>query len=96
METSTDSQLVLGRFSRLMTDLMRGQTSRNTFERWEIELLVDIESCGLAPKRAREVLRRYRKAVERQLDYGVTPPLRLSEYLKQRQEGSGRRGGRRE
>jgi len=34
------------------------------------------------PGRFKAVLRRYRKAIERQLDYGVVPPLKLSEYLK--------------
>lgn len=82
METAADPQLVLGRFTRLMNELLRGQIARNTFEPWEVELLVDIEGCGLTPKRFKHVLRRYQKAIERQLDYGVVPPLKLSEYLK--------------
>lgn len=80
-----DSQLVLGRFNRLMQDLMRGETSRNSFEPWEIDLLLDIADCTLEPKGARDVLRRYRKAAERQLDFGVVPPLKLSEYLRRNQ-----------
>ena len=54
-----------------------------------MELLIDIEACELEPSRARDVLRRYHKAAERQLDYGVTPPLKLSEYLKRSQPRPG-------
>jgi hypothetical protein len=84
-----DAQEVLGRFNRLMHEVMRGCASRNTFEPWEVELLVDMERCGLEPRHAKYVLRRYQKAAERQLDYGVTPPLKLSEYLKRHPSGRG-------
>lgn len=89
METAADPQLVLSRFTRLMNELQRGQITRNTFEPWEVELLLDIGACGLKPKRLRSVLRGYRKAAERRLDYGVVPPLKLSEYLKQNLRASG-------
>ena len=55
--------------------------SRNTFRPWEIELLLDIESCNLRDGSRREVLRRYRKAVQKQLDRGITPVPKLSAYL---------------
>lgn len=84
-----DCELAVSRFNRLMHDIIRGCTSRNTFEPWEVELLLDIDACELEPKRAREVLQRYRKAAERQLDYGVAPPLKLSEYLKRSRPESG-------
>jgi hypothetical protein len=87
--TGMDPQHLLGRFNRLMHDLMRGRSSRNTFEPWEVELLLDIEGCGLKPRHARYVLRRYQKAAERQLDFGVTPPLKLSDYLKRSPPASG-------
>lgn len=84
-----DSQLVLGRFTRLMQDVMRGGSGRTCFEAWEVDLLLDIAACDLDRKRARDVLRRYQKAAEKRLDYGVLPPLKLSEYLKLNRASSG-------
>ena len=55
--------------------------TRNTFRPWEIELLLDIEACELKPGAKRETLRRYQKAVQRQMEKGARLPLRLSEYL---------------
>ena len=76
---------MLGRFNRLMRDLYEGGTKRNCFEPWEIDLLMDIADCHLEPQRALAILQRYQKAVQRQLDLGVLPPLRLSEYLRRNQ-----------
>jgi hypothetical protein len=76
-----DVEATLGRFNRLMRELLDGETKRNCFNPWEVELLLDIEACKLDPRRARETLRRYQKAAERRLDYGVLPPLKLSEYM---------------
>ena len=38
---------ILGQFNRLIRELLRGQINRNTFRPWEVELLLDIESCSL-------------------------------------------------
>lgn len=76
-----DSDAVLAQFNRLIADLLRGHMNRNTFRPWEIEILLDIESCDLRDSNRREVLRRYQKAVQRELDRGATSLLKLSEYL---------------
>ncbi len=76
-----DSDAVLARFNRLVQELLRGTMHRNTFRPWEIELLLDIESCDLRESSKRETLRRYQKAVQRQMEKGGRLPLRLSEYL---------------
>jgi len=55
---------------------------RNTFRPWEIDLLLDIESCNLREASKRETLRRYQKAVQRAMEKGAAPtPFPLSEYL---------------
>ena len=54
---------------------------RNTFRPWEIELLLDIESCNLREINKRDTLRRYQKAVQRHMEKGARVPLKLSEYL---------------
>jgi hypothetical protein len=76
-----DSEARLNRFNRLMQELIRGAMNRNTFQPWEIEILLDIEACGIREPVKRETLRRYQKAVQRSMEKGAQMPLRLSEYL---------------
>src|SRR5215471_7395343 len=76
-----DSDAVLAQFNRLIQELLRGNMQRNTFRPWEIELLLDIETCNLREASKRETLRRYQKAVQRHMEKGARLPLKLSEYL---------------
>src|ERR1700689_169583 len=76
-----DSEARLNRFNRLMQELIRGSMNRNTFQPWEIDILLDIEACQLLEPVKRETLRRYQKAVQRSMEKGAQMPLRLSEYL---------------
>jgi hypothetical protein len=79
-------ELQLNRFRRLIGELMRGEMNRNTFETWEIDLLLDFETCQLPLRRRLEVLRQYQKAVERQLESGPGPPMKLSHFLVLREQ----------
>ena len=72
-----------------MQELIRGNMNRNTFQPWEIEILLDIEACQIREPVKRETLRRYQKAVQRAMEKGAPTPLRLSEYL------SGKKGAAR-
>jgi hypothetical protein len=76
-----DSDAVLAQFNRLMQEVLRGNMHRTTFRPWEVELLLDIESCGLRDSTRRETLRRYQRAVQRHMEKGGDAPLKLSEYL---------------
>jgi hypothetical protein len=76
-----DSDGILARFNRLMRDLETGNTCRNSFRPWEVELLVDFDTCEIGPSNRRRLIRRYRTAVERELSRGALRPLKLSEYL---------------
>jgi hypothetical protein len=60
--------------------------SRNSFEPWEVELLLDFESCPLPTRRRLEILRQYQKAVERQMESGPGPPITLSHFLMLREQ----------
>ena len=60
-----DSEAILARFNKLVSDLLRGTMNRNTFQPWEIEILLDIEACNIREAVKRETLRRYQKAVQR-------------------------------
>ena len=72
---------MLAQFNRLIQELLRGSMNRNSFRPWEIDLLLDIEGCNLRDGSRRETLRRYQKAVQRQMERGAPTPMKLSEYL---------------
>jgi hypothetical protein len=81
VDTTLNSEAILTRFNKLIQDLLRGNMSRNVFQPWEIELLLDIEECSLKDSARRETLRRYQKAVQRAMDNGAPVAMKLSEYL---------------
>jgi hypothetical protein len=80
-EDLVERELMLNRFKRLLADIMRGGTARNSFQPWEIEILLDLEACQLEPRRRTEILKQYERAVERQLESGPGPPMKLSAFL---------------
>jgi hypothetical protein len=92
-ENFNSSEAVCLRFNRLMQNLLQGKLERNAFDRWEVDLLVDIESCVMRPSEKRRTLMRYQKAVTRQLENGASMPFRLAEYL--RRNGLSRRACKR-
>jgi hypothetical protein len=77
-------ELMLNRFRRLMADLQRGAISRNDFQPWEVEILLDMSNCELDRRRRADILRQYQKAVEKQMETGPGPPMKLSEFLEMR------------
>jgi len=86
-----EQELMLNRFNRLMGELMRGAITRNVFQPWEIDLLLDIETCPLDRRRRLEIMRQYQKAVERQMETGPGPPMKLSVFLARRAAAKERR-----
>ena len=74
-------ELMLNRFRRLMTDVQRGTFSRNDFQPWEVEILLDATGCQLERRRRPDVLRQYQRAVEKQMETGPGPPMKLSDFL---------------
>ncbi len=81
LDSLPDSDAVLAQFNRLIGELLRGNMNRNTFRPWEIEVLLDIETCNLRDANKRETLRRYQKANQRFMEKGARLPMKLSEYL---------------
>ncbi len=79
-----ERQLV--RFRRLFGELLRGKLNRNSFAPWEIDLLMDFETCQLPSRRRTEILRQYQRAVERQMESGAGPPMKLSHFLVLREQ----------
>jgi hypothetical protein len=81
IQVAEDPEILRGQFNRLLTELLRGRVTRSSFQPWEVELLVDIDSCNLRDSKGRNTLRRYQKAVQRDMDRGAARPLKLSDYL---------------
>ena len=79
-----DQELMLNRFKRLIGEVTRGVVARNSFQRWEVEILLDLDNCQLERRRRMEILRQYERAVERQMTDGPGPPMKLSEFLELR------------
>ena len=84
VDTELNSEAVLARFNKLVQEMLRGSIKRNCFRPWEIELLLDIETCNLRGSNRRETLRRYQRAVQRQMEKGAAMPMTLSAYLSRR------------
>ena len=80
-EELIERELILNRFRRLIGEILRRETGRNSFQRWEIDILLDLENCPLESRRRTEILRQYQRAVERQMEEGPGPPMKLSEFL---------------
>jgi len=76
---------MLNRFNRLMGEVLRGAIARNTFEAWEIDILLDLDTCRLERRRRWDLLRQYQRAVERQLENGPGPPMKFSQFLEMRE-----------
>jgi hypothetical protein len=84
MEEPPDLELMANRFNRLVKELLEGQVRRNTFQPWEVNLLLDLQECRLTRSRRDDALRRYQKMVQRQLERGEVPPLKFSEFVGRR------------
>ena len=77
-------ELMLNRFRRLLGELQRGELTRNSFQPWEVDILLDLQNYTLEGAKRAEILRQYEKAVERQMEGGPGPPLTLTQFLQMR------------
>ncbi len=88
--TATDDielrELTLNRFRRLFSELIKGETTRNNFAAWEVQILLDYHACELPARRRMDILRQYQRAVEHQLEMDSGPPMLLSHFLVLREQ----------
>ena len=84
MDEPVDLELTINRFNRLVKEILNGEVRRTCFQAWEVDLLVDLEACRLTRSRREELLRRYQRAVQHQLERGEIPPVKLSVFMGQR------------
>ncbi len=54
---------------------------RTEFSAWEVELMVDMQSCRIQQRSKAETLKRYQKMAVRAIEMGATSPPKLSEFL---------------
>ena len=74
-------EIQLHRFNKLLGDVMRGSSTRNSFQPWEFEILLDMDDCQLDKRRRLDILRQYQRAVNKQMERGPGPPMMLSRFL---------------
>lgn len=79
---NTDADNTLAQFNLLIEQILDGGAGRSKYQRWEIDLLLDIESCHLDGATVATVLRQYQRAVRDEMKNGAIFPLTLSQYLK--------------
>jgi hypothetical protein len=84
MDDPPDLELMANRFNRLVKELLQGEVRRTTFQPWEVHLLLDLQDCRMTRSRRDEALRRYQRAVQRQLEHGELPPVRFLDFVGQR------------
>ncbi len=93
-EDPNQLELQLHRFNKLITEVMRGAITRNSFYPWEFEILLDMDECHLDKRRRLEILRQYQRAVAKQMERGPGPPMKLSQFVEiraRRREAKARR-----
>jgi len=81
MEDRQDLELQLNRFNRLVKELLQGEVRRTSFQPWEVGFLLDLEACRLTRSRRNEALKRYQRAVQRQIERRQYPPMRFADFL---------------
>lgn len=81
MADTVTQQVDLAQFNRLIHDLIHGGMKRNTFQTWELDLMLDLESCRIRNAARDEVLRRYQRAVQKRFAAGVLEMLTVSAFV---------------
>jgi hypothetical protein len=74
-------EIQLHRFTKLISEVIRRDVTRNSFLPWEVEILMDMENCSLDRRRRMDILKQYQRAVGKQMERGPGPPMKLSYFL---------------
>jgi len=81
-------RLDLTSFGQLVQELINGAVRRHTFSPWELELLLDLQTCRARKSARAELLRRYLKAVQQQFAVDGSCFLRLADFIEREQQRS--------
>jgi hypothetical protein len=74
--------------NRLVHEIIGGSMRRHTFSQWELELLLDLQTCRVRKSARSELLRRYVRAVQQHFLDGAVSPLRLATFLERENQTS--------
>jgi hypothetical protein len=55
----------LAQFNNLLQEIVQGGSKRSVYEKWEMDLLLDLGNCRIRKSSRAEVLKRYQRAVQR-------------------------------
>jgi hypothetical protein len=81
MPNEPDSDEILAQFNLLIDAILQDTKGRSVYQPWEIDLLLDIDSCGMDGRFVSVILIQYQKAVQLALKSGARMPPKLSQYL---------------
>jgi hypothetical protein len=70
-------------FNQLVQELISGSVQRHVFTPWELQLLLDLQTCSIRKCARADVLRRYLKAVQQHFAGDASTLLRLSAFVEQ-------------
>jgi hypothetical protein len=70
-------------FNQLVQELISGTVQRHVFTQWELELLLDLQTCTIRKCARPDLLKRYLKAVQQHFAEGASSLLRLSAFVEQ-------------
>ena len=79
-----EAERMRNRFRKPVAEVTLENVKRNAFEPWEVEIPLDMEACSIEPKRRGEILRQYLRGVEKQMEKGPGPPMKLSGILQRK------------
>ena len=88
MTESKQEQSGLTALHQLVQEIIGGSVRRNTFSQWELELLLDLQTCRIRKGARSEMLRRYLRAVQKHYAQGAVGPLRLAVFLESENQRS--------
>ncbi|HYZ83538.1 MAG TPA: hypothetical protein VE621_04025 [Bryobacteraceae bacterium] len=81
-EDNNSAERVIESFRSLIREMRTGRLQRNTFQPWEIELLLDAQQITLPPSLKSRLLERYeRVALKRMAKQKQRLPMKFSEYV---------------
>lgn len=84
--------ILINQFNTLIQEVISGKFQRYVFAPWEVDLLLDIESCKVRQSSRIGLLRRYQQAACQRALRGSQPLLRFSDFLlEQRRRRSNRK-----
>jgi len=73
--------ILIAQFNALIQEVISGQFQRHVFAPWEVDVLLDIESCRVRQSSRVGLLRRYQHAACQRALHGSQTLLRFSGFL---------------